>query len=137
MTAGKLLHSFSEHKGPITSVTFHPTEFLMATSSADGLVKVFDLQTFETITTSALLEYPPKKIIFSGDGQELYVGTDVSLEIMSWEPFSSIDSIPVNWNHLSDFRYDSKDENILGVTRDQNLIGLWMLNMVINLLLSS
>jgi katanin p80 WD40 repeat-containing subunit B1 len=31
LTAGKLLHEFKFHEGPIRSLDFHPLEFLLAT----------------------------------------------------------------------------------------------------------
>jgi len=31
LTAGKLLHDFKFHEGPIRSIDFHPLEFLLAT----------------------------------------------------------------------------------------------------------
>lgn len=35
LTAGKLISEFKDHSGPITSLEFHPSEFLLATGSAD------------------------------------------------------------------------------------------------------
>ncbi|KAF3570301.1 hypothetical protein F2Q69_00063574 [Brassica cretica] len=39
ITAGKLLHEFKFHDGPIRSLDSHPLEFLLATGSADRTVK--------------------------------------------------------------------------------------------------
>lgn len=51
LTAGKLLHDF-QHEDSITGLEFHPSEFVLATSSADRTVKWWDLQTSELIDTA-------------------------------------------------------------------------------------
>ena len=35
LAAGKEIHNFEEHNGPVTAVEFHPVEFLLASGSAD------------------------------------------------------------------------------------------------------
>jgi len=52
MTAGKLIKSYNDHEGPITSIVFNPSEFTMASSSCDGTIKYYDLQTFDMIDTT-------------------------------------------------------------------------------------
>ena len=51
LTAGKLLHSFC-HEDAITGLEFHPSEFVLATGSADRTVKWWDLETSELIDTA-------------------------------------------------------------------------------------
>ncbi len=51
LTAGKLLHEF-QHEDSITGLEFHPSEFVLATSSADRTVKWWDLETSELIDTA-------------------------------------------------------------------------------------
>lgn len=51
LTAGKLLHEF-QHEDSITGLEFHPSEFVLATSSADLTVKWWDLETSELIDTT-------------------------------------------------------------------------------------
>ena len=38
LTAGKLLHDFKFHDGPIRSLDFHPLEFLLATGTIKFLI---------------------------------------------------------------------------------------------------
>lgn len=81
MTAGKMLHSLNDHTDAITSVSFHPTEFLMSTASADGIVKVSDLQTFECVSTSNPSNETASVIEFTADGQELLAATPSGLKV--------------------------------------------------------
>ena len=40
MTAGKLLHTFTSHNGPVGALAFNPNEFLLASGSDDRTVRV-------------------------------------------------------------------------------------------------
>ena len=81
MTAGKLIHSLDSHTGSISSLSFHPKEFLMASASTDGLVKVFDLESFECISTSQKVNNL-KRVQFSHDGSLLYTATGDSFKVL-------------------------------------------------------
>ena len=83
MTAGKLLHSIESHSGPISSLAFHPSEFLMASSSKDGLVRVFDLQTFECVSTSYPLSPVASIVQFSEEGHELFTASQNALKVQT------------------------------------------------------
>uniref|UniRef100_A0A804QQK3 Katanin p80 WD40 repeat-containing subunit B1 homolog n=1 Tax=Zea mays TaxID=4577 RepID=A0A804QQK3_MAIZE len=52
LTAGKLMHNFCLHEGPVNCLDVHPYEFLLATGSVDTTVKFWDLETFELIGSS-------------------------------------------------------------------------------------
>ena len=41
--AGRLMHEFKEHTAAITSLEFHPSEFLLAAASAEHTVALLDL----------------------------------------------------------------------------------------------
>ena len=40
LTAGKQMEDFTKHSGEITSLDFHPSEFLLAVGSADRTITV-------------------------------------------------------------------------------------------------
>ena len=47
------MSEFGDHNAPVTDVEFHPHEFLLASGSADGTVKFWDLETFSLVSSSA------------------------------------------------------------------------------------
>ena len=51
LTAGKLLHEF-QHDDAVTGLVYHPSELLLATSSADRSVKWWDLETLQPIDST-------------------------------------------------------------------------------------
>ena len=49
LRAGKQLTELVGHTGPVTDVEFHPHEFLLASSSEDRSVCLWDLESFSLI----------------------------------------------------------------------------------------
>lgn len=45
----RLVHEFTQHTGGISALAIHPTEFLMATASADRSLRLWDLESFEQV----------------------------------------------------------------------------------------
>lgn len=131
MTAGKLIHSIEELTGSITSLTFHPTEFLMAVSSLDGFIKVFDLQNFDCVSTSQKISNP-KLVNFSNDGSLLYTATTDSFKTFSWEPWSTVNCVDALWPNIDDFYVFEKEKRVVGVSKDSNLIGVWMIDLAVS-----
>lgn len=52
LRAGRQLREFSEHRGPATTVEFHPHEFLLASGSADRTVHFWDLESFQLVSST-------------------------------------------------------------------------------------
>lgn len=50
--AGKVLKEFAEHSGAVTSVEFHPHEFLLASGSAGRSVNFWDLESFQLVSST-------------------------------------------------------------------------------------
>ena len=131
MTAGKLIHSIENISGAINSLSFHPTEFLMAVSSADGFIKIFDLQSFECISSSQKINNP-KLVNFSQDGSLVYVATSDSFKTFSWEPWTALNSFDALWPNVDDFFVFEKEKKVAGVSKDSNLVGVWMIDLAVS-----
>ncbi len=76
-----MVADFRSHSAPVTSIQFHPKEFLMATGSADRTAKFWDLEKFEVVS-----EIPPesnsiRRILFHHNGSVLFTGTQESLRV--------------------------------------------------------
>ncbi len=61
---GKVLTEFSDHRGPVTDVEFHPHEFLLASGSLDRTVKFWELETFSLISSS-VPDTPPVRLVLA------------------------------------------------------------------------
>ncbi|XP_074563691.1 katanin p80 WD40 repeat-containing subunit B1 homolog KTN80.3-like isoform X2 [Curcuma longa] len=124
LTAGKLLHDFKFHSGPIRCIDFHPHEFLLATGSADRTVTFWDLETFELIGSAGPEATRVCSMIFHPDGKSLFCGLDATLKVFSWEPIRCHDAVDMGWSTLADLSvYEGK---LLGCSYHENCIGLWL-----------
>jgi katanin p80 WD40 repeat-containing subunit B1 len=81
LTAGKLIHDFDAHKGPISSVEFHPHEFLLATGSADRTVKFWDLETFSLVCSSDIESAPVRALSFYSEANCLFTAYTNTLRV--------------------------------------------------------
>jgi len=82
-TSGKLQHSFLTQTQPIQHIALHPTRELFASSSEDGLIKLwtFDGDLLGTLNGHRGTVF---KVAFSPDGQQLVsVGEDA--QVIFWE----------------------------------------------------
>lgn len=85
LTAGKILHEFQQHHSGITEMGFHPHEFLFTTASNDGVIKFWDLETFELVSSTSEDQSYPKQVVksftFSPDGVALCAAEPESLRV--------------------------------------------------------
>ena len=76
MTAGKMLHDFKLHSGAVTSIEFHPNEFLLASGSADRTVKFWDLETMQMIASTSIEASRVRAVCFGSDNVLFSGGQD-------------------------------------------------------------
>lgn len=78
MRQGRLLQDLCPPtKYEITGVEFSPTEYLMATSSRDKLVRFWDLETFACIDQTTPEATPVRNICFYNDGRTIFSAVQV------------------------------------------------------------
>ena len=58
LTAGKLLHDFNFHDGHITSLDFHPLEFLLATGDLVTFEYDIEFKSLSRVRTYVLKDFP-------------------------------------------------------------------------------
>ncbi len=76
-----MVADFRAHTGPVTSIQFHPKEFVMATGSSDRTAKFWDLEKFEVVSEISPVSNPIRRILFHLDGSVLFTGTHESLKV--------------------------------------------------------
>lgn len=80
LTAGKQLHEFKLHEGPIRAMEFHPTEFLLATGSQDRTCKLWDLEKFELVG-NMVDSTAIQAVAFSSDGAHVIAATQDHVKV--------------------------------------------------------
>ncbi|KAG8293629.1 hypothetical protein J6590_013776 [Homalodisca vitripennis] len=100
--AGRQLHEFSQHSGPVTSVEFHPHEFLLTSASCDKTVNFYDLENFSLVSTSDKETMAIRSMCFNNNGDCLYGGGLDVLKVIGWEPARTLEIVPINWGRVQD-----------------------------------
>lgn len=67
---------FAYYLFQVLHVCFHPTEYLLATGSADRLVRFWDIETAECVSQSGPADGTLREIVFQSDGTALLTLTD-------------------------------------------------------------
>lgn len=109
MTAGKLLHDLQHSTGAVSTVDFHPNEFLLASGGGDGTIRFWDLEVFEQVSSTGeqdihreMADRKVQTLSFTLDGRALLAGNNSGLSAWGWEPAKCLDSFPSEWQGLCD-----------------------------------
>ena len=124
--SGRLLRDLPGHTNRITGIEFHPFEFIMASSSADRTVRVWDLETWDPLQTLGPEAVPVKGLVFHKDGRELISATQDCVRVWGWENGVQQDSIQVDWPRLADMSLT--DNRITGCTFNLSAVGVFVVD---------
>lgn len=110
-TRKKIIES-QEHASPVTCITFHPFEFLLAAGRNDGTVDLYDLEKQKLISrtdaNSPFNGHTVKCITFSENGECCFVGSAEGISVIGWEPDKEFDHIESAWSILGDMKVVNK-----------------------------
>ena len=90
LTAGKLMHTFDTHHGPVGALAFNPFEFLLASGSDDRTVKLWDLERFSLAMTAPFDTQKIRHLAFTPDGGAVLSATVDSLRVVEVGERSSV-----------------------------------------------
>lgn len=76
-----MIADFKEHTKAVTTIQFHPREFLMSSGGMDRTVKFYDVEQFRMVSETAPDANGVSKILFHPDGNNLFTGTEESLKV--------------------------------------------------------
>ena len=81
LVAGKKIASFTEHESAVNSVRFSPKEYLLATGGNDRMVKFWDLEQYELVSSSEVEATAIRSISFDLEGRALFSVSQDSLRV--------------------------------------------------------
>ncbi|XP_068594774.1 katanin p80 WD40 repeat-containing subunit B1 isoform X2 [Brachionichthys hirsutus] len=124
---GKMLTEFTSHTASVGIVQFHPTEYLLASGSADRTIKLWDLEKFTMVGSMEGNTAPIRCICFSPDGDCLYSGAADSLRVFGWEPDRCFDAVPVSWGKVSDLAICN--QQLIGVSHQLSSVSSYVVDL--------
>lgn len=127
MSSGRLVHEFAPHDNKVTSLQFHPHEFILATSSADKTVRVWDLETWDLLKSIGPDALPMKAIHFHPAGQHLLTATQDGLKVWDWESGQQKDMEPVGWSKLADMSI--YEHRLIGCSFNLTVVGVHVVDL--------
>ena len=97
-------------------MTFHPNELLLSSSSLDGSIKFWDLETFQLVSTTNNDLGSVLKIVFDPEGKVLLSAPKDQLKVTTWEPSRILDSVTVGWGKIKDMTITSSNQLVAAAT---------------------
>lgn len=123
-----MLAELKGHSSSVTDVVFHPNEFLLASSSTDGTVKFWDLESFLQVSATNYQSDigPIRKIAFHPDGKTMITAGKDVFKVYGWEPTRLHESKVVNWGKLNDMTL--LDDQIIAGTYSMTNVSVYMVD---------
>ena len=133
LMAGKMFKKLQTHRSSVTCIDFHPSEFLVATGSADRTVQILGLDGgMELISKSDIFPSGIKSVQFSpNDGSSLLSFCNEGLKVHSWNESNMrcIDNVDAKWGNISDVNLHQGLQQIFAVSANNTIggyIGVWV-----------
>lgn len=129
LTAGRLVHEFTQHSAPVSGLAMHPTEFLMASASVDRTLRLWDLESFEQVCCMPPDSGQIRRIAFSEDGSALLSGAEESLRVWGWEPVRCYEQADVRWSRLADMCIAPGQQTLIAGSVREAIVAVWNVDM--------
>uniref|UniRef100_A0A8C5DY81 Small-subunit processome Utp12 domain-containing protein n=1 Tax=Gouania willdenowi TaxID=441366 RepID=A0A8C5DY81_GOUWI len=98
MQTGRLLEILGGHEGPVSCLSFSPVQSVLASSSWDRTVRLWDMKDSWKVKETLPLTADGLVVAFRPDGQELAVAT-LNGEISFWNPQTAAQTGSVSGRH--------------------------------------
>jgi katanin p80 WD40 repeat-containing subunit B1 len=122
MTAGKLINTL-ELSSSLVGLSFNPSEFVIACSS-EANIQMFDLQTFEKISSFPFAEKAGGISLFSPDGQDVIAIQSGHVDVFSWDPLQHLCSEKTCWENMIDAHF-LKENGVVAAAINGNFVDIW------------
>ncbi|KAL3880486.1 hypothetical protein ACJMK2_032721 [Sinanodonta woodiana] len=104
---GRLLEILAGHEAPISSLSFSPSQALLASGSWDKTVKIWDVFENKGSKETIVLNSDVLAVVFRPDGQEVAVST-LNGEITFWNPHTATQNCSIEGRR--DLGYSRKEQ---------------------------
>ncbi|GIL43588.1 hypothetical protein Vafri_1283, partial [Volvox africanus] len=118
-------------KYEITGLEFSPTEYLLATSARDKVVRFWDLETFTNIEQTTPEATPVRNIAFHSDGRYIFSAVQDGCKVWSVEPAEQYDYVDVPWYRVSDLTVNIHrgSQRLIGCSFNSTMVGLFYITL--------
>lgn len=124
LRTGNLLQNFGDHMGRISGIKYHPKECMLATSSTDRTVRLWDLDTFYPIDVLGPENNPIRSLAFTPDGDSLLAAVSMGIRLWKWEPARREACVDISWSQVHDIVVDGPKNRIVGCSINKSRVAV-------------
>lgn len=103
----------------------------VASTGQDGVVKFWDLETFEVVSSTEKDSSPVRCIRFQKDGSSLLAGCDDMLKVFGWEPAVCHDVIPVGWGRVADMAVSGSSSQLVTASAGKTSVATYLVDLTL------
>ena len=104
---------------------------IIASSGQDGVVKFWDLETFEVVSSTEKDSSPVRCIRFQKDGSSLLAGCDDMLKVYGWEPAVCHDVVPVGWGRVADMAVAGNSSQLITASAGKTSVVTYLVDLTL------
>jgi len=118
-------HTLTGHRAPITSVMFHPVYNVVASSSEDATIKIWDYESGKFERSLQGHQDAVQDVAFNASGTFLAsCSADLSIKIWNFETYECIKTLNGHDHNVSSVCFVPSGDFVVSASRDKN-IKLW------------
>jgi len=118
-------HTLTGHRAPITSVMFHPVYNVVASSSEDATIKIWDYESGKFERSLQGHQDAVQDVAFNTKGDLLAsCSADLSIKIWNFETYECVKTLNGHDHNVSSVCFSPSGDFVVSASRDKN-IKLW------------
>jgi len=113
----------------VTSMVFHPVEFLLAIACNERQLAFWDVERFVPLEISPVQSSPIHSLNFYGEtGHALIAASTDNVRSWTWEPITCHGNVEATWGKLLDTSIDPIRDALLGLSAYHNVVSVYQLD---------
>lgn len=111
------------HAQRVTAVQFNPVECVLATACKDRMIRLWDLDRFDSFDACGPETTSAHAMAFNEDGQSLFVAYNDNLRKYGFEPTETLEHREVCWSNVLDIMV--ANENVISCSVSGSTVSVW------------
>lgn len=122
LSAGKSIAELP-HAQRVTAVQFNPVECVLATACKDRMIRLWDLDRFDSFDACGPETTAAHAMAFNPDGQSLFVAYNDSLRKYGFEPTETLEHRDMSWANVLDVKV--ANDNVISCSVSGSTVSVW------------
>ncbi|KAJ9453477.1 Katanin p80 WD40 repeat-containing subunit B1 [Diplonema papillatum] len=126
LTKGQRLQTLQHHTEAITTLDFHPLEFILGVGSRDGTVSYWDIDKGKNhlLASSAKASESIDRVHFSPDGSALLSCRETGLDVLGWGSVPLHDQVTQSWGRIGAITCCNSTKTMYTASYDKSFVSI-------------